>query len=106
MFSYKWHHHAGLNAVPNQAALSEYSCRADPRFGPALMDCWHDGVHRLGVELGASGTPVRPSRSRPGDIVVSLGRRANNPLLIAAGFAETHQPVPWLGNRRRRIRFF
>ncbi|MDE2790554.1 MAG: hypothetical protein OXI81_09055 [Paracoccaceae bacterium] len=42
----------------------------------------------------------------PGDIVVSLGRRANNPLLIAAGFAETQQPVPWLGNRRLRIRFF
>ena len=43
---------------------------------------------------------------KPGEIVVSLGRRANNPLLIAAGFAEQHQPIPWLGDRRLRIRFF
>ncbi|MXX91599.1 MAG: transposase [Boseongicola sp. SB0677_bin_26] len=43
---------------------------------------------------------------KPEEIVVSLGRRANNPLLIAAGFAEQRQPIPWLGDRRLRIRFF
>ena len=43
---------------------------------------------------------------KPDEIVVSLGRRANNPLLIAAGFAEQRQPIPWLGDRTLRIRFF
>ena len=43
---------------------------------------------------------------KPEEIVVSLGRRANNPLLIAAGFAEQRQPIPWLGDRCLRIRFF
>lgn len=40
------------------------------------------------------------------EIVVSLGRRANNPLLIAAGYGEMEEPVPWLDNRILRIRFF
>ncbi len=43
---------------------------------------------------------------KPDEITVSLGRRANNPLLIAAGFADQQQTIPWLGNRRLRIRFF
>ena len=41
----------------------------------------------------------------PEEILVSLGRRAHNPLLIAAGYAERAQPLPWLGNRNLRIRF-
>ncbi len=40
------------------------------------------------------------------EIVVSLGRRANNPLLLAAGFADLRQPLPWLDNRVLRLRFF
>ena len=39
------------------------------------------------------------------EIVVNLGRRAHNPLLIAAGFAETAEPMPWLDNRTLRLRF-
>ncbi|MDE0522102.1 MAG: hypothetical protein OXH79_09135 [Boseongicola sp.] len=42
----------------------------------------------------------------PEEIVVSLGGRADNPLLIAAGFVERRQPIPWLKDRRLRIRFF
>lgn len=30
---------------------------------------------------------------KPREIVVSLGRRTNNPLVIAAGFAEQQQPT-------------
>ena len=35
-------------------------------------------------------------------IVVKLGRRAHNPLLLNAGYADT--PLPWLDNRTLRIR--
>ncbi len=37
------------------------------------------------------------------DIVVTLPRRANNPLLLAAGYTEATEPIPWLGNRNLRI---
>lgn len=40
------------------------------------------------------------------EIVVSLGRRANNPLLIAGGYGEMRESIPWLENRVLRIRFF
>ena len=40
------------------------------------------------------------------EIIVTLGRRTNNPLLTAAGYGEIAQPIPWLGNRTLRIRFF
>ena len=40
------------------------------------------------------------------EIVVSLGRRTNNPLLLAAGYAQDQQPIPWLENRTLRLRFF
>ena len=43
---------------------------------------------------------------KPEQVAVSIGRRANNPLLIAAGYAEQTQQIPWLGNRVLRIRFF
>ena len=38
-------------------------------------------------------------------IVVTLGRRAHNPLLLEAGYADTDTPLPWLDNRTLRIRF-
>ncbi len=47
---------AGLNAIPKRSTLSEYSCRADPRLGPGLMDRWHAAVHGLGVDLGGCGS--------------------------------------------------
>ena len=34
---------------------------------------------------------------------VRLGRRAHNPLLIAAGFADGETAIPWLDNRKLRI---
>ena len=40
------------------------------------------------------------------EIVVTLGRRANNPLLLVAGYGDRTEPVPWLDNRMLRIRFF
>ncbi len=43
---------AGLNAVPQRATLSEYSCRVDPRLCPALMDAWHHAARGLGPDLG------------------------------------------------------
>ena len=36
---------------------------------------------------------------------VCFQKRAHNPLLLAAGFAKTDQPVPWLGNRRLHLLF-
>ncbi len=44
---------AGLNAVPQRATLTEYTCRVDPRLCPALMDDFHHGVHGLGPGLGS-----------------------------------------------------
>lgn len=42
----------------------------------------------------------------PDSITVRLHRRAHNPLLIAADFGLTDIPVPWLGEKRLRIKFF
>jgi hypothetical protein len=39
------------------------------------------------------------------DIQVRFQKRAHNPLAMAAGFAKTDLPVPWLGNRRLRLVF-
>ena len=38
-------------------------------------------------------------------IVVRFGRRAHNPLLIEAGFGDSEQPIPWLGNKALRLEF-
>ena len=38
------------------------------------------------------------------EINVTLGRRANKPLLLAAGTAERREPIPWLSNRIPEIR--
>jgi len=39
------------------------------------------------------------------EVIVRFQKRAHNPMLLAAGFAENHVPVPWLGNRRLRLLF-
>ena len=39
------------------------------------------------------------------EISVQFQKRAHNPLLLAAGFAETDTPIPWLGGRRLRLQF-
>ena len=33
-------------------------------------------------------------------IDVRFQKRAHNPLLLAAGFDDTNQPIPWLGGKR------
>jgi hypothetical protein len=37
--------------------------------------------------------------------IVRYQKRAHNPLLIAAGFANTNVPIPWLGGKRLRLVF-
>jgi len=39
------------------------------------------------------------------EILVRFHKRAHNPLLIAAGFAEEKVPVPWLGGKTLRLLF-
>lgn len=39
------------------------------------------------------------------EIEVRFQKRAHNPLLMAAGFDQTRQPMPWLGNKRLRLTF-
>jgi hypothetical protein len=36
---------------------------------------------------------------------VRFQKRAHNPLLLAAGFAETNCPIPWLGGKRLHLQF-
>lgn len=38
-------------------------------------------------------------------IEVRFQKRAHNPLLLAAGFDQIHQPIPWLDNKRIRLIF-
>lgn len=38
-------------------------------------------------------------------VTVQFGKRAHNPLLLSAGFAQTDVPVPWWGGRRLRLSF-
>ena len=42
-------------------------------------------------------------RIQPEQIEVRLGRRAHNPLLIAAGFREDRPTIPWLGGKPVRL---
>ena len=37
------------------------------------------------------------------EVVVRFQRRAHNPLLLGARFAETDVAIPWLGKKRLRI---
>jgi hypothetical protein len=39
------------------------------------------------------------------DVAVQFGKRAHNPLLVEAGFAETNVAVPWWGGRRLKLSF-
>ncbi len=39
------------------------------------------------------------------EIQVRFSKRAHNPLLLAAGFADTDDAVPWLGGKRLRLTF-
>lgn len=39
------------------------------------------------------------------DIDVSFQKRAHNPLLLAAGFDQTHQRIPWLANKHLSLSF-
>ncbi len=39
------------------------------------------------------------------ELIVRFQKRAHNPLLLAAGFADHSPPVPWLGGRRIRLVF-
>jgi len=39
------------------------------------------------------------------EVIVRFQKRAHNPLLRAAGFADRHPLVPWLGDRRLRLLF-
>jgi hypothetical protein len=39
------------------------------------------------------------------DIQVRFQKRAHNPLLMAAGFAQTQPPLPWLGKKRLQLVF-
>jgi hypothetical protein len=39
------------------------------------------------------------------EIAVQFGKRAHNPLLVDAGFAETNVVVPWWGDRRLKLSF-
>jgi hypothetical protein len=39
------------------------------------------------------------------DVTVRFQKRAHNPLLLAAGFADRTPPVAWLGGRRLRLLF-
>ena len=41
----------------------------------------------------------------PHDVAVRFQKRAHNPLLIAAGFANTDLRIPWLGGKRLRLVF-
>ena len=41
---------------------------------------------------------------RTDDVVVTLPRRANSPLLLAAGYADAVEAIPWLGGKRLRFR--
>jgi hypothetical protein len=39
------------------------------------------------------------------DVVVRFQKRAHNPLLLKAGFADQNPPLPWLGGRRLQLQF-
>lgn len=41
----------------------------------------------------------------PQEIAVHFQKRAHNPLLVAAGFAQTDTAIPWLGGRHLRLVF-
>lgn len=77
------------------------------------------GLYRLlavrvgnGKQNSKSRTLFRDFVKAPADIMIEndtinvrIGRRANNPFLLNASYDQTDVAVPWLRNRRLRIRF-
>lgn len=62
------------------------------------MGATSEGFHLSANATGAEASPWRPRITITDDeILVRFHKRAHNPLLIDAGFAETNVPVPWLG---------
>ena len=88
--------HLDLQVTPMASALCRVLAR---RPGDGMENAHARTLFRKVVNTSAT-IDIKPE-----EIVVSLGRRANNPLLIAAGFAEQRQPIPWLGDRRLRTLF-
>lgn len=39
------------------------------------------------------------------EILVKFQKRAHNPLLLKAGFAQRHPAIPWLGNKKLSLVF-
>jgi hypothetical protein len=69
------------------------------RIGGAYATAESRHIFRDFVEASAR---VRISEK---EIAVQFGKRAHNPLLVDAGFAETNVAVPWWGDRRLRLSF-
>jgi hypothetical protein len=57
--------------------------------------------HLFGDFIDATATLLLDKQT----LVVRFQKRAHNPLLLAAGFADTDIQIPWLGNRRLRFKF-
>jgi hypothetical protein len=51
--------------------------------------------------IGATGQVTLTDQ----EILIRFQKRAHNPLLLAAGFANLNPPLPWLGGRRLRLLF-
>ena len=69
------------------------------RLGNGLQTANEQTLFRKAVRARAS------IEITPDEIVVHLGRRALNPLLLQAGYPEIRQTIPWLENRTLRLRF-
>src|SRR3712207_169516 len=39
------------------------------------------------------------------EVTVTVDKRSHNPYLVASGLADHPTPMPWLGNKRLKIRF-
>jgi hypothetical protein len=70
----------------------------------------------VALNTGASRTPTDPGRRdfvqasarvtiTDGAVEVRFGKRAHNPYLLDAGFADTDIAVPWWEGRRLRLEF-
>jgi hypothetical protein len=69
------------------------------RIGNGYATAKSDNIFRAFVEA------VADVNITENDIVVRYQKRAHNPLLIAAGFAQPSEPIPWLGNKRLQLVF-
>lgn len=69
------------------------------RIGGAYTTAESRHIYRDFVQASADVTIT------PETVEVRFGKRAHNPYVLAAGFAETDVPVPWWGGRRLRLAF-